>query len=113
MDRVAGGGAGTVDGGALREGQVFDLHFRQFVGNEIPMVRRIYGHFGLDLHAEAEVRMQSFLAENPRDKHGGHRYTLAQAGLDAATERRRYAGYQERFGIASELVDDGPKVRSA
>ncbi len=48
--------------------------------------------------------MRRFLAANPNDKHGAHRYTLADAGLDVATERARYAAYQERFGIPSESV---------
>jgi hypothetical protein len=41
---------------------------------------------------------------NPKDKHGAHRYTLAQSALDPAVERRRYAAYQERFAIKSEPV---------
>jgi hypothetical protein len=82
--------------------QVFDVQFKDFVGNEIAMIRRIYRHFGLDLNAEAETRMRRFLAENPADKHGRHRYTLAAAGLDQKAERQRYAGYCERFGVAAE-----------
>ena len=63
---------------------------------------RFYDHFGLVLSADAERRMHGFLVENPKDKHGAHRYGLAGAGLDEATERRRYARYQERYAIASE-----------
>jgi sulfotransferase family protein len=81
---------------------VFDMHFRDFIRDEIAMVRRIYAHFDLALSAEAETRMRRFLAANPKDKHGAHRYTLADAGLDPVTERERYAAYQERYGIASE-----------
>jgi hypothetical protein len=84
--------------------QIFDMHFADFIRDEIGMVRRIYAHFDLELTAEAEARMRRFLAQNPRDKHGTHRYTLAAAGLTPERERRRYAAYQERFGIASEAV---------
>ena len=38
--------------------------------------------------------MRRFLAANPKDKHGTHRYTLADASLDPAVERARYAAYQ-------------------
>jgi hypothetical protein len=86
------------------DGRVFDMHFAEFIRDEIGMVRRIYAHFGRTLDAEAEGRMRRFLFANPKDKHGAHRYTLAASGLDAATERRRYAAYQERFGIPSERV---------
>jgi len=103
--RLAAGLHRTMDArrnGLLRDEQVFDLHFHEFVGNEIAMVSRIYTFFDMEFTREAETRMRTFLAVNPKDKHGAHRYTLAQAGLDEATERRRYASYQERFGIVSE-----------
>jgi len=73
--------------------------------DEIAMVRRIYTFFGLELTAEAERRMRAFLQANPADKHGKHKYTLTQAGLDETTERRRYATYQERFSIPQEVVN--------
>lgn len=86
----------------LDEARVFDLHFREFLGNEIGMVRRIYDRFGLFWSDEAERRMQSFLAANPREKHGVHRYRFAETGLDLAEERRRYAPYQESMRVAPE-----------
>jgi hypothetical protein len=84
--------------------RVFDMHFTEFIRDEIAMVRRIYAHAGWELTADAEARMRRFLAANPKDKHGAHRYTLADAGLDAATERARHRAYQDAYGIASEPV---------
>ena len=78
------------------------MQFGEFLRDEIAMVRRIYVHFGRALSAEAEARMRRFLAANPRDKHGTHRYALADAGLDTAAERARYAAYQQRFAVPSE-----------
>jgi len=86
----------------LDESRVLDVYFGDFIRDEVGTVKRIYAHFGRSLSAEAEGRMRAFLAANPADKHGAHRYTLADAGLDPAEERRRYAVYQERFGIAAE-----------
>ena len=88
--------------GALRDEQVFDMQFAEFIADEIAMVRRIYAHFEIEFTAEADRRMRRFLAANPKDRHGGHRYTLAQSGLDVATERERYAAYQECYRIPSE-----------
>jgi len=90
------------DRGLLPSHRVFDVHFREFIGDEIGTVRRLYEHFGLVLSDDAEGRMRRFLRENPKDKHGAHRYELAGAGLDVVTERRRYARYQEHHAIASE-----------
>ena len=90
------------DDAALPASQVFDVHFAELMADPIAMVRRIYAHFDLALDADAEARMRRFLADNPADKHGAHRYALAAAGLDPDTERRRYAAYRRRFGVTDE-----------
>jgi hypothetical protein len=43
--------------------------------------------------------MQRFLAANPKNKHGVHRYTLEQFGLSRAAESARFRKYCERFQI--------------
>jgi hypothetical protein len=43
--------------------------------------------------------MHRFLDANPKDKHGTHRYTLEEFGLDAAALRQRLGAYCERFSI--------------
>ena len=91
--------------GMLPPSQVLDVQFHDLVRDEIATVRRIYSHFGLTLSAAAEARMRAFLTANPREKHGAHRYALSAAGLDEATERRRYAAYEARFAIPREPVD--------
>jgi hypothetical protein len=80
----------------------FDLHLGELMRDEIAAVQRIYAHFGWTLSDDAAARMRRFLAANPKDKHGAHRYTLAEAGLDAPTERARYAAYVERFDVQTE-----------
>ena len=90
------------DRGLLPPERVFDMQFGEFMRDEIAMVRRIYGHFGIELSAEAEARMRRFLADNRADKHGRHTYSLAPGGLDEATERARYAVYQARHDVPSE-----------
>ena len=77
------------------------------MGHELEQVRRIYDHFGMPLLPEAEARMRRFLAENPRDKHGTHRYSLDFAGLEAERLRPAFADYQRRFDVASEPADRG------
>ena len=89
----------------LPAAQVFDVQLPEFLHDEIGMVRRIYSHFEMTLSADAEERMRRFLADNRVDKHRRHTYRLALGGLDEATERRRYARYQERFAIPNERVD--------
>jgi sulfotransferase family protein len=92
------------DAAGLAESRVLDVHFAEFMRDQVGTVGRIYGHFGMPFSDEARDRMARFVAAHPQGEHGAHRYTLAGAGLDVATERRRYAAYQDRFGIASEPV---------
>ena len=103
--RLADGMSRTMavrDRGLLPTAQVFDMQFRDFLRDEIAMVRRIYTHFGMELSREAEARMRRFLVDNRADKHGRHTYSLALGGLDEATERARFAAYQARYEIPSE-----------
>lgn len=107
-ERLARGLRATMeirDRASLGSDRVFDVQFRSFLGNEIETVRRIYEHFDLDWTVELESRMRHFLAANPRDKHGTHRYSLEQAGLDAKTERRRFAFYYERYMLKERTED--------
>ncbi len=86
----------------LSEDRVLDVQFRDFMQDEIGMVRRIYEHFGLEFTLTFEARLSEFLASHAADQHGAHKYTLADAGLEVDAERRRYAAYQERYGVESE-----------
>ncbi len=86
----------------LGDDRVLDIQFRDFMADELGAVRRIYDHFEMELSREAEERMRAFLAANPRDKHGSHRYRVADYGLDPARERKRFAPYQSRFDIPEE-----------
>jgi hypothetical protein len=90
------------DAAALPDSRVADVAFRDFLADEIGAVRALYERFSLPFSPETETRMRRFLADNRADKHGRHRYRLSLGGLDEATERKRFAAYQERFAIPSE-----------
>lgn len=95
-------------GVAFRESKVpaargtFDMHFAEILKDQVGMAQRIYQHFGIPMSDEALRRMRAFIAANPRDRHGTHRYTLEQFGLDRPTERARYRFYQDYFKVAEE-----------
>ncbi|HEX7082111.1 MAG TPA: sulfotransferase [Gammaproteobacteria bacterium] len=62
-------------------------------------IERIYDFLGWPFTEDARAAMQTFLAANPKNKHGVHRYSLAQYGLDRKTELARFRRYTERFDI--------------
>ena len=48
--------------------------------------------------------MADYLAHKPRNKFGKHDYAFADLGLDLGEERERFAAYQTRFDIDSEVM---------
>jgi len=85
-----------------RAEQFIDIQFDDVARDPIAVVERIYAHFDVPFLDAARQRMQTYLAANPRGKHGAHHYTLEEFGLDRAALRRRFGGYCERFGIPQE-----------
>lgn len=76
-----------------KEEQIIDLKFEDFVSDHMGVVRQIYTHFGWELSPIAIQNMQQFLANNPKDKHGAHRYTLADFGLTEAGIAQQFQTY--------------------
>jgi hypothetical protein len=87
-----------------RERQVADVAYAELLADPLAVVARIYTRFELPFSAEARERMTAFLRANPADRHGVHRYRLADFGLSEAEERRRVAAYTERFRVPPETV---------
>jgi hypothetical protein len=90
---------GTVD-----PERVVDLHFGAFMSDPFATIHRVYDRLGLELDEQSETRMRGFLARNPPDRHGTHRYSFADTGLDEGELRERARRYQEYFDVPSEPV---------
>jgi hypothetical protein len=81
------------------EDRFLDVHYNDLVAGPVAEVTRIYRHFGIPADEETVARVRDFHDQNPQGKHGPHRYTAQQFGLDPARIRRRFAAYTERFGV--------------
>jgi Sulfotransferase family len=84
--------------------QFFDVRYQDLTQDPFGTIRGIYEHFGVPYSAEAEARMRAYLAAKPKDKHGAHQYAFEDTGFDLETERRRFAAYQERYRVPSEVL---------
>ena len=91
--------------GAVPRGQAVDFHFRALMTDPFAAIHELYDRLDVVLTPEAEAGMRSFLAENPADKHGAHRYTFSATGLDPTLMRTRTARYEQYFGVQQEPVD--------
>jgi hypothetical protein len=91
--------------GTVAPDQVVDINFKDFVGDQIGSAARIYEKFGLNFTDATRARASDFLAEHPRERHGGHRYTFAATGLDEGEWRERARNYMDYFDVPSEGLD--------
>ena len=82
-----------------RAAQFLDVRFDDVVEDPIAVVERIHARFEIPLHDETRRRMQAYVAANPRGKHGEHRYSHEDFGLDRAALAPRFSEYCERFGL--------------
>lgn len=84
--------------------RVFDVHYRSLISDPVGTVRAIHDHFGLEGDERREEAMHRWLARNPANKHGRHRYDLAQFGLTPADVDRQFGANQEAAGPAEEMA---------
>lgn len=80
-------------------GQFLDLRYESIESSPLETVERVYDFLGWTLSEDARAAMERFLAANPKNKHGVHRYTLEEYGLDRGMTKRRFSRYCERFHI--------------
>ena len=81
-----------------------DVLFHEFMADDVAMVERIYARNGLPDDADAARQSSTtFMAANPRGKHGRLAYDLrGDFGLDPADVRARFGYYFERFPVVVE-----------
>ena len=97
-------GVDAREDGTVRPDRVVDVQFRDFMADPFKTIHEIYDKLGLSLSHDAEHRMRAFLAANPSEKHGGHRYTFADTELDAAEVRARAKRYVDYFEVPEERL---------
>ncbi len=90
------------ENGTIDPARVVDVQFAAFMKDPIATIATIYDRLGLRLTADTERAMRNFLARNPRDQYGGHRYTFAATELDEHALRDRARRYQNYFAVPSE-----------
>jgi hypothetical protein len=91
------------------ERRFFDVDYRALVADPIAEIGRVYDHYALPLTDDAQRAMHAFLAQNPQNKHGEHRYSLAEFGLTAERVRDRLRFYIRRFDLAGKGARDGAR----
>ena len=89
--------------GTLPDDRIIDVRFDDLVGDPWRTMNGVYERMGATLTSKAEARMRAYLDARPRQRHGRHEYDFADTGLDLAETRARFAAYQARYDVPSEL----------
>jgi hypothetical protein len=86
----------------LPEDQIADLHYLDLLRDPVGAITGAYESLGMPVAPELPDRIRAYLAARPQDKHGVHRYSAADFGLDVEEIRRTFLPYTEAFGVEHE-----------
>ena len=76
-----------------KENQILDLHFNDFVQDQMACVDQIYSYFDWSLDDASRSKMKDFLASNPKGKHGSHEYCLEDFNLTQSQVSKEFIEY--------------------
>ena len=62
--------------------QSLDVHFDEFMADDVAMVERVYRLAGQPFDEAARAALSAFMAQHPRGRHGTVEYDLERFGLD-------------------------------
>ena len=79
--------------------QFIDIQFEEIVADPVAALGRAYERFDIPWSGDIEERMRAFLADNPRGKHGAHRYEIEDFGMTLGQIRKRFEGYCRAYDI--------------
>jgi len=74
-----------------------DISYNNLLRSPIETVKEIYTYFNLEYSAEFEDRMKVWLANNPQNKKGVHKYTLEEFGLTKEFIDEEFHSYNQKF----------------
>jgi hypothetical protein len=83
---------------AVGEDRFYDVSYHDLMANPVRTLERIYERFGLRLSGEATNNIRDWVARNPQTKHGVHKHSPEDFGLEADVINRQFSDYVDRFG---------------
>ena len=80
----------------------YDMRFEDFVAGQFAEIEKIYAAFGLPMTEPGAAMMQDFIADNPKGKHGIHRYSPEEYGVVPEKIHGAFRSYIEHFDLKPE-----------
>ena len=91
------------DAGVLPEDQIADVRYADLVADPVAVVEQLYASWGQEVSAGYRQALERYVAARHTRRRVTHDYRFADTGLDVEEHRSLVAGYQARFGVASEV----------
>ena len=90
------------ENGTIPNDRIVDSHFVDLMADPVGSLRRLYDELDLEWPTNHDRRVRDYLAAKPKGKHGAHRYSFADVGLDEESVRATFARYVSYYGITEE-----------
>jgi len=84
---------------AIGDDRFIDVSFHDMMADPVRTVERIYAASGLSVSDEHARRIRQWVADHPPTKHGVHKHSPEEFGMDRDNVNDRFARYVERFGF--------------
>jgi hypothetical protein len=81
---------------------VVDLLYTELAADPMGAVRELYRTLDIELTPATDARMQAWLADNRKGKHGATDYSQAAAGVSEAEIDAAFGDYMARHGVVRE-----------
>jgi hypothetical protein len=84
---------------AIGEQRFYDSDYHELMADHVAGVRRIYEWAGLEMSEQHVRNIRQWLAGHQQTKHGAHRHSPEEFGMNGETINELFAPYVERFGF--------------
>ena len=89
--------------GSLPPEQIADFHYMDFLRDAVGAIKSAYDQLGMPFAPEFADRIRDYLDNRPQDKHGVHKYSAADFGLDVDQIRTDFAAYIDATQVELEM----------
>jgi hypothetical protein len=83
----------------IGEAPFIDVSYHDVMADPVRSVARIYQLAGLSMSHEHVTNIRGWLARNPQTKHGKHKHSPDEFGMDGEAINREFEAYRRRFGF--------------
>lgn len=92
----------TLDNPMIDDQRILHVRYRDFVSDQVAVIRQFYDFAGYELSEAAESAMRGYLANNRGDRYGKFRYSTDLIDGDLGELHEAMQPYRERFGLEIE-----------